>query len=95
MCDDQPKLNPVTLAKYIEEMGLRDKFEKWDEAHKPEAVKSNSTDLLSAEDKIRQKLNEAADIAHKHFMELPKHHTDEGWWRDLSAEIHEMVNDYL
>ena len=46
MDNDQPKLNPVTLASYIKEMGLKDKFEKWEEAQKPEAVKSKSSGLL-------------------------------------------------
>jgi hypothetical protein len=49
MDNDQPKLNPIILAEYIKEMGLKDNFDEWTEAKKPEAVLSNSTDWLCDE----------------------------------------------
>jgi len=55
--------------------------------------RSSNTD--HAEEVIGENLREAANYAHNIFMGLPKHHKDEKYWRELSMDINQIVNDYL
>jgi hypothetical protein len=53
-------------------------------------------DISTPQTMILHRLSEAAQIAHLEFMKKGMDgHQDEEWWRELSLEIEEIINNYL